>query len=227
MSTAPARCAPGGTGSVRERSPGVWEILVVVGFDMVHGRSVQRSFTVRGDVAVAEVRRAGLRCSFGARSTRGVGCGAADGGELLDAFVPAPQSWRPATRFSLRTLCVRLPVTVCSRTVSRLRPRWRLSLRLVGGKRWGRPSLQCSARWLALRSGVLMAGAGTPAVGEPLLLGLDGQARPAPRLHLSLAEVRRLLSTVERRASEVRARCWFGRRFVADQILSAPSGLGR
>lgn len=46
-----------GTGSVRERSPGVWEIRVVVGFDIVRGRSVQRSFTVRGDAVFAEQRR--------------------------------------------------------------------------------------------------------------------------------------------------------------------------
>ncbi|HSH61654.1 MAG TPA: hypothetical protein VK988_18800 [Acidimicrobiales bacterium] len=38
-----------GSGSVRQRSPGVWEIRVVVGFDAVRGRSVQRSFTVHGN----------------------------------------------------------------------------------------------------------------------------------------------------------------------------------
>ena len=43
--------------SLRERLPGVWEIRVVVGFDAVRGRSVQRSFTVRGDAVFAEHRR--------------------------------------------------------------------------------------------------------------------------------------------------------------------------
>jgi hypothetical protein len=43
-----------GTGSIRERLPGVWEIRVVVGFDPVHARSVQRSFTVHGDEEAAE-----------------------------------------------------------------------------------------------------------------------------------------------------------------------------
>jgi hypothetical protein len=38
-----------GSGSLRERSPGVWEVRVVVGFDAVRRRSLQRSFTVRGD----------------------------------------------------------------------------------------------------------------------------------------------------------------------------------
>ena len=46
-----------GTGSIRQRSPGVWEIRVVVGFDAVLGRSVQRSFTVHGDAEYAQRRR--------------------------------------------------------------------------------------------------------------------------------------------------------------------------
>jgi hypothetical protein len=45
-----------GTGSIRERLSGVWEVRVVVAFDPVHARSVQRSFTVHGDVDVAERR---------------------------------------------------------------------------------------------------------------------------------------------------------------------------
>jgi hypothetical protein len=54
-----------GSGSIRERSPGVWEVRVVVGFDPVHRRSVQRSFTVHGDRGSAERRRADLVADFG------------------------------------------------------------------------------------------------------------------------------------------------------------------
>ena len=54
-----------GTGSIRERTPGVWEIRVVVGFDPVHAGSVQRSFTVHGDEEVAEQRRRELVDDFG------------------------------------------------------------------------------------------------------------------------------------------------------------------
>jgi len=54
-----------GTGSIRERTPGVWEIRVVVGFDPVHVRSVQRSFTVHGDEEAAEQRRRELVDDFG------------------------------------------------------------------------------------------------------------------------------------------------------------------
>ena len=57
---------------MRERQPGVWEIRVVVAKDQVSGRSVQRSFTVRGDADVAEDRRRDLverSPSTGARCT--------------------------------------------------------------------------------------------------------------------------------------------------------------
>jgi hypothetical protein len=49
-----------GTGSLRERSPGVWEVRVVVGFDPRRSRSIQRSFTVRGDAALAARARRDL-----------------------------------------------------------------------------------------------------------------------------------------------------------------------
>ena len=62
----PARTrARRGTGSLRERSPGVWEIRVVVGFDPAHGHSVQRSFTVHGDEAWAQRRRCELVEDYG------------------------------------------------------------------------------------------------------------------------------------------------------------------
>jgi len=41
-----------GTGSVRERSP-VYGKCVVVGFDAARSRSIQHSFTVNGDAALA------------------------------------------------------------------------------------------------------------------------------------------------------------------------------
>jgi len=48
----------------------VWEIRVVVGFDADHGNSVQRSFTVHGDEALAQRRR----CSW-SRTTSSGGSG--------------------------------------------------------------------------------------------------------------------------------------------------------
>jgi len=57
-----------GTGSLRERSPGVWEVRVVVGFDPGRARSIQRSFTVHGDAALAGKARRELVAEYG--STR-------------------------------------------------------------------------------------------------------------------------------------------------------------
>ncbi|HVM63761.1 MAG TPA: hypothetical protein VMU14_02790 [Acidimicrobiales bacterium] len=46
-----------GSGSLRERRPGVWEIRVAVGIDPVSGRTVQRSFVFHGDAVEAEARQ--------------------------------------------------------------------------------------------------------------------------------------------------------------------------
>ncbi len=59
------RRARRGTGSVRQRRQGVWEIRVVVAFDPVAARSVQRSFTVHGDEDFAMRRRSELVADFG------------------------------------------------------------------------------------------------------------------------------------------------------------------
>ena len=61
------RRARRGSGSARERRPGVWEVRVVVGFDAGRNRSIQKSFTVYGDHAAAARRRAELVEAFGVR----------------------------------------------------------------------------------------------------------------------------------------------------------------
>jgi hypothetical protein len=61
-----------GTGSLRQRSPGVWEVRVVVGSGPARGRSIQRSFTVHGDAALAGRARRELVAEYGsARSMSG------------------------------------------------------------------------------------------------------------------------------------------------------------
>jgi hypothetical protein len=54
-----------GSGSVRQRRPGVREIRVVVANDPVTGRSMQRSFTVHGHSELFEARRRELVGRFG------------------------------------------------------------------------------------------------------------------------------------------------------------------
>src|SRR5664279_252451 len=48
-----------GTGSLRQRRPGVWEVQVAVGPDPVSGRSRYRSLTVHGDRETAQKARSG------------------------------------------------------------------------------------------------------------------------------------------------------------------------
>jgi hypothetical protein len=92
-----------GTGSLRERSPGAWEIRVVVGFDGVRGRSVQRSFTVHGDADYAEQRRRVLVDDHGVTRVDFAVAGARlTVGELLERFFDPPHLWKPATVVSHR-----------------------------------------------------------------------------------------------------------------------------
>ena len=49
-----------GTGSLRERRPGVWEIRVAAGTDPVTGRTLRRSVTFRGSAVDAEAYRVQL-----------------------------------------------------------------------------------------------------------------------------------------------------------------------
>jgi len=80
-----------GTGSLRERSPGVWEVRVVVGFDPARGRSIQRSFTVHGDAALAGEARRELVAGYGsARSDIKCAASAVTVGELLEGYGQRP-----------------------------------------------------------------------------------------------------------------------------------------
>lgn len=186
-----------GTGSVRERSPGVWEIRVVVGFDAVHGRSVQRSFTVHGDAAFAEQRRRELVDDHGVSRVDFTTAGARlTVGELLERFFEAPHLWKPATVVSHRPVIRALMADPLSRR--------RLVVLTVGEvraavARWQAAGLSVptvSSRWLVLRSALSWA------VGENILrtnplTGVKGPPRPIPRRHHTMVEVRQLLTTAE------------------------------
>src|SRR4051794_39557282 len=56
-----------GTGLMRERRPGVWEIRVAAGTDVVTGRTVQRSVMLHGSASDAEVYRAQLAAEYAGR----------------------------------------------------------------------------------------------------------------------------------------------------------------
>jgi hypothetical protein len=108
--TVQANRAKRGAGSIRERSPGVWEVRVVVGFDGVRGRSVQRSFTVHGTADVAERRRRELVDDYGVTRVDFITAGARlTVGDLMERFLDAPHLWKPATLASHRWVVHSLP----------------------------------------------------------------------------------------------------------------------
>ena len=106
-----------GTGSLRERRPGVWEVRVVVGFDPGRARSIQRSFTVCGDAAQATRRRQELVAEYGStRSDVRHTAPAVTVGELLHGYLNSAQLWKPATAASHRHVVATLrddPVCRC------------------------------------------------------------------------------------------------------------------
>lgn len=181
---------------MRERRPGVWEIRVVVANDLVSGRSVQRSFTVHGDLERAEWRRRDLAERFGvdrgALYCEGTRWSVAD---LLGRFIVAGHEWRPATRSSHGVSVVRFLTSdplgrvgvavLAPANVAEAMRRWRAdggSPALVGG------------RWAVLHSALSWAAAQGFIRANPVL-GMRAPARPAPRMHLLPDEVALLLRT--------------------------------
>jgi integrase len=180
---------------MRERRPEVWEIRVVVANDLVSGRSVQRSFTVHGDLERAERRRRELAERFGvdrgALYCEGARWSVA---ELLGRFITAEHQWRPATRSSHASVVRFLVSDALGRFgVAVLAPvnveegmrRWR-----AGG---GSPALVWG-RWAVLHSALSWAAAQEFIRVNPIL-GMRAPARPAPRKHLLPTEVALLLRT--------------------------------
>ena len=169
-----------GTGSLRERSPGVWEVRVVVGFEPGRSRSIQRSFTVHGDAALAARARRDLVAEYGsARSDVRHTASAVTVGELLHGYLNSAQLWKPATTASHRHVVSTLagdPLCRCrlqSLTPAVVRAaicRWRDE---------GVSVPKVSACWLLIRSAVSWA------VAEGLLrlnplAGMRGPARRGP-----------------------------------------------
>ena len=190
-----------GTGSIREKPPGTWEIRVVVGFDPIHVRSVQRSFTVHGDIEFAMRRRRELVDDYGVSRVAFTSEAARlTVAELMEQFFEAPHLWKPATVVSHRPVVHALIADALGR---------RRLVTLTAGDvraaicRWQADGLSVptvSARWLVLRSAVSWA-VGQGILRSNPLAGVRGPARPEPRRHQTLAEVRQLLSTAEENAA--------------------------
>jgi len=112
-----------GTGTMRERSPGSWEIRVAVGVDPVSGRTVQRSFAFHGGAEEAELRRKELMAEWAERRAVRRAAPFLTVGELLERWLAAHHDWRPATWISARSNAKALCADgLAARRVSTLKP---------------------------------------------------------------------------------------------------------
>jgi integrase len=184
-----------GSGSVRQRWPGVWEIRVVVANDEVTGRSTQRSSTVRGDAALVEARRLELVERFGVDRSALYCEGARwSVAQLLERYLAANPHWRPATRSSNTSVARFLIGDAIGRLgLAALSP----AHVEVAFSRWRRSGASAAlvwGRWAVLRSALSWAVNRAVLRTHPLE-AMRAPPRPLPRKHLLPSEVATLLTT--------------------------------
>ena len=92
-----------GTGSLRQRRLGVWEIRVAVGTDPVTGRTLQRSVMFRGDAEEAEVYRRQLADEYRLRRASSRAAPLVTVEELLGRWLVADHPWKPSTLVGYRS----------------------------------------------------------------------------------------------------------------------------
>lgn len=86
-----------GAGSLRQRRPGVWEVRVALGPDLVSGRSAVRSVTVHGDRQAAEHARQSWAAQAALVRSRLRAPPGITVAELLRRWIAAEHAWRPST----------------------------------------------------------------------------------------------------------------------------------
>jgi integrase len=215
---------------MRERSPGVFEVRVVVGRDPLTGNSVQRSFTVRGDTEHAEARRRELVADHGIDLSVLHASGLTVG-ELLTRWFAAGHAWKPSTRIGydcdVRALCAD-PIAnlrLCSLDLAamhRVVGRWQATGVTVATVSSRTKALSSALRW-AVEQGILRA--------HPLA-GMRHPPVPLPRLPLPLDDVDRLLRAAAKQVAGARADRSGHAVFEAEQTellvrLAADSGARR
>jgi integrase len=181
-----------GDGTVRERSPGTWEIRVAVGVDPVSGRTVQRSFAFHGGAEDAELRRKELAAEWAERRAIRRAAPFLTVGELLERWLCAHHDWRPATWIGARSNVKALsadPLAV--RRVSTLKPE-HVRAAMAAWSSVGASVAVVSGRFRVLRSAIGWAHVERIIDVNPLS-GMRGPQRPGTRLHLSTEEVLHLL----------------------------------
>lgn len=165
----------------------------MVANDEVTGRSVQRSFTVRGGAELADARRRELVERFGVdRSALYCEGARFDVAALLDRFLAGNNHWRPATRSSNSSVAKFLATDPIGEVgLAAISPvlvdaavcRWQ--------RAGGSPALVWG-RWAVLRSALSWAVVQGLLRSNPLD-AMRAPPRPAPRKHLVMSEVAKLL----------------------------------
>jgi integrase len=185
-----------GDGTMRERSPGTWEIRVAVGVDPVSGRTVQRSFSFHGTAEDAALRRKELAAEWAERRAIRRAAPFLTVGDLLERWLCAHHDWRPATWIGARSNVKALradPLAV--RRVATLRPE-HVRAAMAAWSSAGVSVAVVSGRFRVLRSAIGWAHVERVIDVNPLS-GMRGPQRPGTRLHLSTEEVLRLLETAD------------------------------
>ena len=184
-----------GAGTLRQRRPGSWEVRVSVGPDPVSGRAVQRSTTVRGELADAERARALLAAHASqVRAQRQPPLRTV--AELLEVWLAAEHDWKPATWQNYRLAVRRLTADpLCRRLPDRLSPPV-LRTAMRARQQQGVP-----LSTIALHVRTLKAALGWAfderLIASPPLQGMHGPSPCAPRRDVPLDVVRELLTAAE------------------------------
>jgi integrase len=219
-----------GQGSMRERSPGTWEIRVAVGVDPVSGRTVQRSFAFHGGAEEAQLRRKELAAEWAERRAIRRAAPFLSVGELLERWLNAHHDWRPATWIGARSNVKALRADpLAARRVSTLKPE-HVRAAMAAWNSAGASVAVVSGRFRVLRSALGWAYVERIIDVNPLS-GMRGPQRPGTRLHLSTDEVLRLLETADALVASAESR-EAKYRHKAEQIrllvrLAADSGARR
>ncbi|TAL22378.1 MAG: hypothetical protein EPN99_06090 [Frankiales bacterium] len=193
-----------GAGTLRQRRPGSWEVRVSVGPDPVSGRAVQRSTTVRGDLAEAERARAPLAAHASqVRAQRQPPLRTV--AELLEVWLAAEHDWKPATWQNYRLAVRRLTADpVCRRLPDRLSP----PVLRSAMRAWQQQGVPLST--IALHVRTLKAALGWAfderLIASPPLQGMLGPSPCAPRRDVPLEVVRELLTAAARDVVHAAAR---------------------
>jgi integrase len=191
-----------GTGSMRERRPGVWEIRVAAGTDAVTGRTMQRSVTFRGTAGQAEAYRTELASEYAARRSVTRAAPMLTVGELFERWLLADHPWKPSTRVGYasnarliaadRKLASTRVVSLTPQAVRAAFARWEAA---------GASSATVAGRFRVLRSAIGWA-YDERIIDHHPIRSMRGPGRPEPRRPMTDDEIRALLVFTEQRVLE-------------------------